>query len=623
MIALIWKEIRGLKTYAYLMLAFAMVGLAYFCWMHFPDAASVSTNPDGNSSSATVDSSTLFCFFIGLWILVGEHENGTLPFLDALPVSRTRVFWAKWIAAMLLLNASLLTGYLVVIALAMYSRSSVDPPVPLAWEFWNWALDVIAIASLLSLAMALSLLRRWFLLVAGLIVAGALWAVSHGWHWVEMVNPLDLSPAMVDGRIQVPVRAALAKAALGIAGAGAAWAGFLLLGTRIQDVRDRMGWLHRVAAAARLIAIPAVWICVLVLLMKVTKSNAVPSGESNAGNVFWQNETQHYEFLMRRKQWSAARPLLVAADKVFDQVSGFFQNARSPDRVLVDLDGSVSWDAAGQTGWTKVRIPLGVGMTLPELKEILGHETAHVLMHRLGGVLFYSASNSTRFFDEGMATVVQEKFFSTPRQIEQMDRWAGASAARGKVPFSLLCDYDKLGQSRDPHLIYPMGRSFCRALIHAYGDAAPARVLAEFQHPRYGARSRGEALWRDVFQQCGYSLERVEAGYDADIADIETREAGFIATLPRLSGTVAASGGDIVIRPHYTGTAPGKIICRVPPPTELSPDAGWRFPETDGSIHVPRGEAGQTEFRYMLGWAVKSAAQPVFEPMVVAPVPAN
>ncbi len=420
MSALIWKELRGLKTYAYLMVGFAAIGLAYFCWTHFPDAVPIRESSD--SSPLAVDASPLFCFFIGLWILVAEHENGTLPFLDALPVSRTRVFWSKWIAAMLLLNASLVVRYILEIALAMLSRSSVDPPIPLAWEWWSWALDATVIASLLSVAMALSLLRRWFMLAAGVIAAGVLWGESRGWHWLELLNPLDLDPALVDGRIQLPVRAAMVKGAIGLAGLALAWGGFLLLGTRTQDARDRMGWWLRTAAGARQVAVPMVWIGVLALLVKVGSSNSSPSGESKAGDIFWQDDTQHYEFLMRKNQWDAAKPLLYAADKVYDQVSGFFQGAGSPDRILVDLDGPVSWDAAGQTGWTKVRIPVETGMDLALMKEILGHETAHVLMHRIGGVNFYNASNATRFFDEGMATVVEQKFFCTPEQIERTDR---------------------------------------------------------------------------------------------------------------------------------------------------------------------------------------------------------
>jgi len=621
MIALIGKELRGLKTYAYLMVAFAVFRFAYFCWTHFPDAAPIRVN--STSDSLAIDASPLFCFFIGLWILVGEHESGTLPFLDALPVSRTRVFWSKWIAAMLLLNTSLLARYILEIALAMLSRSSVDPPIPLAWESWSWVLDATVVAYLLSVAMALSLLRRWFMLVAGVIAAGILWAESHGWHWIELLNPLDVDPAMVDGHIRLPVSAATTQAATGLVGIALAWCGFLLLGTRIQDARDRIGWWPRFAAGARRVLVPVVWIAVLILLVKMSNSNSPPSGESKAGDVFWQDDTERYEFLMRKNQWDAAKPLLYAADKVFSQVSGFFQGARSPDRILVDLDGPVSWDAAGQTGWTKVRIPLIIGMSIARMKEILGHETAHVLTHRIGGVPFYTDADSTRFFDEGMATVVEQKFFWTPDEIERMDRWAAASFARGKVPFSLLCDWQALSKSRDPHLVYPMGRSFCHALILDYGDTAPARVLAEFQQPRYGARASGEALWRDVFQQCGYSLERVEAGYDADLAAMQARENGFIATLPRLSGTLEARGDDIIIHPQFSGKAPGSIICHVPPPSGWSPDAGWRFPEADGTIHVPRNEAGQTDFRYMLGWVVDSAAQPIFEPMTVAPIPAR
>jgi len=150
---------------------------------------------------------------------------------------------------------------------------------------------------------------------------------------------------------------------------------------------------------------------------------------------------------------------------------------------------------------------------------------------------------------------------------------------------------------------------------------SPSRVLAEFNHPRFGSASHGAALWRDVFQACGFSLDAVVAAYDSELSAIQTEEADFVKTLPRLTAAVEAAGDDIVLRPQYEGKPPGRLVFCVDHSTILGPDIRWLEIGKDGAARIPRKELTDPAIRYMAGWVVKGLPWPVFEPWVEEPAP--
>ena len=120
-------------------------------------------------------------------------------------------------------------------------------------------------------------------------------------------------------------------------------------------------------------------------------------------------ETERYEFLFRSSQREQAGPLLAVADEVHDAVAEFLGALPSPGRIVVDLASPVMSHVAGQTNWTKIRLPISPEQKLGEQRLILGHETAHVFIEQLSDGRLSGHFRYIRFLHEGLATHVEQQ----------------------------------------------------------------------------------------------------------------------------------------------------------------------------------------------------------------------
>jgi hypothetical protein len=329
---------------------------------------------------------------------------------------------------------------------------------------------------------------------------------------------------------------------------------------------------------------------------------------------FARTETKRYEFLLRSVQWEDAQPLIRAADRVHDQVATFLGVPATPTRLVVDLASPVISHAAGQTNWTKIRLPLSSDQDLLDQRRILGHETTHVYIEQLGGGRLSNHFGSIRCFHEGLATHVEKTLFATPED-QVRDRRAVAGAwSRGKVPFALLADDETLRRQRDPNLVYPLGAELARALIAIHGREAPARLLQAFGRPGAPLGLTGAALWRDAMQAAGLDFERLTGVYESTCAEIAAKEKDFVATLPRLSADATVEGDVIVVRPKFEGSAPGQIVCAVESDEPFSVGFEALSRRDDGTFALPRSRHLKSSLRYLLGWRTSATEMPVFEP---------
>src|SRR5690606_30652967 len=71
----------------------------------------------------------LIAFAIGTGLAIREHDDGTLAFLDGLPVSRSRVFWTKCIVMAAFVMIGPLLEVVAITALHLLSRESLDRSV--------------------------------------------------------------------------------------------------------------------------------------------------------------------------------------------------------------------------------------------------------------------------------------------------------------------------------------------------------------------------------------------------------------------------------------------------------------------------------------------------------------
>ena len=621
--ALLAKELRALRPFVFCIAGLYVLGIAFTFATEMPDQQKfVPADWLADDRIGSFVGLALFGLMIGAGVLINESEQGTLRFLDGLPVSRTRLFAAKYLAALAVTFFVTIIDVPSVILLDWISRASPDGP--LAWNFLGaqvW-LQAVAAAYLVALAMAFSFVRRWFALVIGLLFGGYLWLYERGVERIALFNPRELLGAGFEqGRVLVPWSHVAAHVCATVLLLGIAWFGFLSLGDRAQFTAEQLSkWraLRLLGTGLRLLA-PVVWIAAMVHIFgsagdEEAKLAAMPLGEE----AFARRETERYEFLFRSSQREHAGPLLDAADEVHDAVAEFLGAPPAPERIVVDLASPVMPHAAGQTNWTKIRLPISPEQKLDEQRLILGHETTHVFIEQLSDGRLTRLFRYVRFFHEGLATHVEQQHFVEPEQRAQNRRSVAAAWVRGRVPFETLCDDNALRKKRDANLAYPLGEVFARALVESQGGDAPAKLLRAFARKNAPSGLAGTALWRDTMQAAGLDFDRVVAAYESACATIADEEKAFVEKLPRVSATVAVEGAEIIIRPTFDGEAPGELVCLVEGEDPLKIEMIDLSRRADGSFTLPRQRVLKPTFRYLLGWHTPEMRFTAFEPWAEA-----
>jgi hypothetical protein len=616
--ALLAKELRALKPYAVCILAVFVMSQIFLLATESPDVQRYDPAKWLESSrSSSLVVLTLFCLLTGAGVLMQEREQGTLLFLDGLPLSRTRVFAMKALAGLIVIALCPLLDVGSDMLFDGFSRTSVDGPAP-----WNFAgavelLQILAGAYLLSLAMVISFTRAWFALVSGLLLWTYLWLRQRGVHWVAWFDPYEMiGPSFSGSRVVISWRHVVAQASATVGLLVIAWLGFLSLGDRVQHATERLTrlrWMGAIGVGIRWLA-PVVWIAALAQIASTSIKNQGGENESPVGEeAFSRRESVHYEFLFRTAQLETARPLIAAADGIYAKVAKFLGAPNMPGRIVVDLASPVVSHASGQTNWTKIRMPLTSQSDFHDLELILGHETVHVFIEQLSDGHASTHFNETRFFHEGLATHVELTLFGSDDDRAKNRREIAGAWSRGKVPLEQLVDDTALGKKREPFLAYPLGSVFAHVLIETQGHDAPARLLRAMARKDAPSGLKGAAFWRDTMQAAGLNYDRVAAAYDAACDAALEREKKFVESLPRLTATVRIDQGNIVVQPKFEGKAPGTIVCYTQASDPLAPQIEALQRHNDGTFSWPL-QRSPTGLRYLLGWRTNGTRVPVFEP---------
>lgn len=623
---LIYKELRTLLPFAWLIVGLMLLILGSVLAIEFPDTNTIDPakwlDEDRGGALAFL---LFFGLIIGAGLLVNESEQGTLTFLDGLPVSRTRIFAAKMISGILVLSIGPLIGLAADILLDSISRDSMDGPVPWRFLLVEFGLELAVAIYVLSIAATFSFLRRWFALVVGLAFWGYLWIKESGPGWISLFDPYEaLEPGLANQNIQVPWRHLgfqLAAAAVLIL---ISWFAFQALGDRIQYAIDRFQRhriLHGIGTGMRFLA-PVVWIAVIVKLSSNTPTEDPSATSVTAGeSAFGSRETQFYEFLFRESQKESATPMMNEADTVHSSVAQFFGVPRMESRIVVDLASPVAPHAAAQTNWTKIRLPFDDSIDLERFQRILGHETAHVYIEQLSNSRTSKLFRYNRFLHEGLATYIEMEHFATDEQKASNRRSVAAAWSRGRIPFSMLCDDSTLTSSRDRNLAYPVGEIFVRALVETHGKESVARLLRALGRPNAPMGLHGVSLWRDTMQVADIALDRVEAAYEEACNALLLSEAEYVAKFPRLTAEITRQGEEVVIKPKFEGTPPGRMLCARFVNDFLGDDTQYLRQRDDGTFRFSRLDHPAEKIRYMLGWKKDGEEDPVFELWVEVPMP--
>jgi hypothetical protein len=470
----------------------------------------------------------LFAFAITSGVLAREREEGTLAFLDGLPTSRTRIYFAKGLAAWVALwPAPLITiGWSVVMAYA--TRTSQWSGLHGEWVLAQVAAQLICalvgVSAGLMLGQLGSLAWASFALVCGVVLN-----LQHKFPRLSEIDPTTIGSLL--GTFHQPSLPARGYRGALVMSATALVIGWFAFRSASQSSRrSSRTW---VSALVGLLTIGAV-----VFVASQTKNkDEPPAREPVAGVKVTQlrpghAETGHYRMTYPGERSHLAQMLLPKADAVFEEVAQRFEPVDT-GKVEVEMFGSMD-NTAGTAFWGKIRMNLG-----RDAEAVLAHETTHVLAERLVGIDASDQLARMAVFNEGLAHWVENQHTLHVGVNEQDRRVAGLIHRRRTVDFPRLIDDQAFARDFDQDLKYPLGGVLVEALVQRYGEKAPREVLAALGDKRLPHALKPMERWQAGFQLAGFDLDQVlaryatlTAGYDAALlpADVPPRPRAFLVS---------------------------------------------------------------------------------------------
>lgn len=526
--ALVRKELRELRPWVVLGFVFAALDVV-------DEVLSRPVlRPLGDSFSGLADFSVavlwLLAFAIGTTLGTREADDGTLGFLDGLPVTRTRVFLVKLLTAAgaLFLWPGLRAGLAVGLHLA--ARGSLDHTVHAGLVLQLLALEALAVLSGLGLGAALGHLRSLTWLALGCAGVG-LGLLTERLPRAALLDPMSLAEVQLVGtRLHVDGEAVGVQAALAALWAVVAWAGFVGTG------RPRWLDLSKRPVVSALVAVLTVAAVVgAVALRSDDAADAADGGGADASGAPGAHfaasapastSTLHYRFSYPANRAREALALAEGADAVFEEVHRQLQVPPGPP---IDVDASGSRRATAGTAFSGgLRLQLG-----GDARAVLAHETSHVVSRRVAGDERAWLWQAAPVLNEGLASWVERRFSGRAEERREDALTLAALHRRGELLLEDLVDAERLAKTRDDGLKYAAGEALIDATVRVYGPGALPRLLAAFGDERLPQDLEGLPLWQACFQVAGLDLGRVVDDFFREVDDAARARADELAALPR------------------------------------------------------------------------------------------
>ena len=621
--ALFRKELRSLRPFLFVVLALVLLDivdtlLTPFGARTFPDRLQSLSEELGLMQ-------VVLGFSLGVNLLVREIDDGTLNFLDGLPLRRGAIFAAKFEAAMLVLFIFPASTLLMNAALHVATRGSLDHALRPSLLLTMFGLSVLAAAVALTAGMLLGFLRYLSWVVLALVAMGIKLLQDPLPSVATALNTADLLTLRFTGTAwQLPMAtiwtqlgAALlfgSMALLLFSSAGKA-------GARVQRSGRLRRWIVKVGIALTIAAALAG----VSRLAARTEDKNHGGGKGRADAVEFapiagaHATTRHYSFSYPALSGARVRPLIDEADATFDAVAALL-GIEGGAPIDVDLSGTTD-NHEGTAYLDRIRMRVGDNSA----KSTLAHETVHVFATRLAGGARGRQLGNMMVLNEGLAEWVENKLAGQAGVTPAQELAAATVSARRLVAPRLLTDQTALAGAVDQNLKYPLGAILIDRLVNRYGATAPKTLLLALASEDFPRDLEGYALWQTAFQLAGFDLDLVLDDYARHLKRLESTYAQQIAKLPRPRGSLVEEDEEYYIAlrfdlPLPEGATPlvryrpGKIADSAAYRTRYGylSEAGRYF------VDVPENLVTRNEICFQPGVRVQSVI--IFEPWVCLPV---
>lgn len=582
--ALIEKDLRELRPWAILCLFLGGFDLVEQFFKQL-DMRPVSETIDaiGADSGRGL---WLIAFAIGTGLGPREVDEGTLSFLDAVPVSRSRVFATKLAVTIAIISIAPSVSLAVVASLHWLSRESLDSALRPGVLLACYAMQLAMIAHGTIVGAAVGWLRSLTWLFVGAFATGLALLVE-GVPRAALLNPLALAKAEVT-HVGLKLDPELVAVQLAVA-AVALLASFIVF-TRVGTGRPArpLSASSRPALRALITAATLVTLFAAVALwLKQSSHDDADDQDGESGQLENQAKfkpsppaqtvTEHYRISYPALQAQAALALARMADAIFVRTHALLH---VPPGASIDVDASGSAPNTAGTAYTgRLR------MTLEgDTARVLAHETTHVIAQRIVGAELDWLWEAAPVLNEGLATWVERHFIATDAEREAQLRSArlllAALHTRRGLRIDDLANLERLAAQQDEDLKYPAGEALIAAVARLYGEDAPPRLVRAFGHDKLPTRLRGLELWQATFQVAGFDLGAVVDDMFRQIALDAEQRAAEIEALPRPRVRLVKVGGSIAVEVMLDGEAR-------PLPLRFKPNADSPSSEYDFALVTP------------------------------------
>ncbi|MEO7576739.1 MAG: ABC transporter permease subunit [Massilia sp.] len=626
---LLRKELRAQRPF--LVLVFALELMHLFTVLTIPSEL--------KSLGQTFDSVTwldafiglLLAFAIGSGLLVREIDDGTLAFLDGLPLTRRDVYLAKFSAAMVVTAVPGVLGTLIVVATHLVTRDSLDYQIHPGLLWTNLWLTILLNALGVTLGMLLGFLRHLAWIVFAMAVVAVALIKKAAPDLGAALDPTELTlPHFVGASWRLPAATLWTQLGAAILCGLLALALFNAAGTLLPRWR---AWRASRTLSARL-GVPLLWILIggattagAVYLFGTYAQKGAGAGDEAvafAHSADGHAATTHYTFTYQAVNSARVNELIDGADDTFLSVAKLL-GVEPGGPVDVDLSGSID-NTAGTAYFDRIRMDL---VKIDSL-DVLAHETTHVFARRLAGGENARELDGMTVFNEGLAHWVEGKL---ARDAEQQAQFASKEelveaiiSSRHQVAPRDLTSYANLMAKVDGDLKYPLGALVVDRLVRRYGAAAPATLLRTLGRADFPRELEGYALWQTAFQLSGFDLDLVFDDYARRLKELERAHAAWIATLPRLRGSLVRVGSLetlVGVKVRWEGTLPkgGKLVVRFRPDSASALDQyHTSFPLGANIAVISTSQTAHGEVCFQPGFTLGWGTAAVYEPWRCLPI---
>lgn len=549
---LMTKEWAGMRPFAWLLVVLVVLDLLELAAGDLQTWHRSFTLFSGTRWTESTVMSLLLSFAMGSGLLARELEDGTLAFLDGLPVRRSEVFLSKLMVASACLFAYAMASPLLGWALHAWLRHSVDEPIAAASVAWLALRYLLLLASSLALGLLFGFLRylAWAMLA---ICAAAVLLLRSAWP--RAGTALDPTQLIVDGwstqgwggdtvwTVAILTAACLAAAWLLFAGAG----GIAML--RLARLAQHRGFMFVLGAAG--------FVALIVAISAAVYQSRDQGGDRDgdadeqvggapvaAAPVKGRPSkvvTAHYTFNIPAGRNIDERELK-EADAAFDTAARALSvEIREAPLIDVDLAGSIR-HTAGLASHNRIRVTLEPGW-----HNTLVHETVHVIESWLAGGERGRGLDKMSLFNEGLAHWAEPAYRSDADMRKQGNLAVAAMFRRHLLNQDELLDDRSLQRNIDWRLQYPLGAGLIEALVKRYGQDAPRRVLATLAQSDFPPALEGYELYRSAFQRAGFDLNLVLNDYALELKRWSEAFAPAIDSMPRPRGMLVREGSRVGI----------------------------------------------------------------------------